>query len=221
MAAPGRRTSALPSRTTCSPSCTTRATPSSTNTAPSRTTRAVPSSTNTAPSRTTRAVPDVGGRTPQPRSGRGVWRVAAAPSELRDDGRQRVGDRHMLPDPDDPPPGRGQRRVRRPVPLHVLAQLRRPVPLVDRGITAVLRAGVPEAAVHKDGHPAGGERYVRADLDTFVEHQAEIFAEPVSLAVQRAPQRDLGLGVGAPDGAHVGRPARAGGGWVVIHGAQG
>src|SRR6266516_7860253 len=169
MAAPGRRTSAVPSRTTCSPS---------------RTTRAVPSSTNTAPSRTTRAVPDVGARTPQPRSGRGVWRVAAAPSELRDDVRHRVGDRHMLPDPDDPPPGRGQRRVRRPVPLHVLAQLRRPVPLVDRGVTPVLRTGVPEAAVHEDSHPAGGERYVRADLGTFVKHQAEIFAEPVSLAVQ-------------------------------------
>ena len=53
-----------------------------------------------------------------------------------------------------------------------------------------------------------------------VEIQPVILAVPVTPAVQGAAQRELGLGVGAPVGAHVGRAACAGRVRVVGHGAQ-
>ena len=130
------------------------------------------------------------------------------------------GDRRVqglvLPDPHDLPARRQQGRVGGAVALDVAGQLGSPVPGVRGGLGAVLGAGVPEAAVHEDGDPAGGERDVWPDPRS-VEVQPVVLAVPEALAVQRSAQRHLGLGVGPPVGSHVGRAAGAGRVRIVGH----
>ena len=88
---------------------------------------------------------------------------------------------------------RGQRRVGGPVPLDRAAQLWRPVPLVDRRIPAVLGAGVPEAPVNEDGHPAGGERDVGPDPRPVVQVKPVVLAEPVARRCSALRRASSGL----------------------------
>src|SRR5690242_8812928 len=69
---------------------------------------------------------------------------------------------------------------------------------------------MPEAAVDEHGDLAAGERDVRADTARR-QVEPEVLAIAVTHGVQRGPQRQLGLGVGAAVAPHVRRPARIGG----------
>jgi len=97
----------------------------------------------------------------------GPWArtVAAAGqrAERGDHGRDGVVERYVLPQPDHLPAGQFQGRVGRAVAFYVALQLGVPVALVDRGLGAVLGAGVPEATVHEHRDPAGGEHDVGTD----------------------------------------------------------
>src|ERR1022692_2138402 len=127
----------------------------------------------------------------------------------------------MLPEPDHSPAGLAERRVGGSVPLDVPAQLRLPVPGVRRGLVAVLRTAVPEAAVHEDSDLARGEDDVWADPDPGGQVEPVVLAVPVTLAVQRPPQRHLRSSVGAPIGPHIGGAPRTGRLRVVRHSGSG
>ena len=87
------------------------------------------------------------------------------------------------------------------VALAVAADLRRPVVAVARRHPAVLRAAVPEAAVDEHRDAAAREHDVGlrppAGRDDHV-----VLAEAQPARVQRAAERDLGRGVGAPVALH-------------------
>jgi hypothetical protein len=76
---------------------------------------------------------------------------------------------------------------------------------------------MPEAPVHEDGHPPRGERDVGAEPAPGGQVEPVVLAEPVSLPVQRAAQREFWLGVHAPVRAHVRRAAGTGRGRVGTH----
>src|ERR1700761_5529678 len=114
----------------------------------------------------------------------------------------------MFPESDYGPPGFAESGVGGPVPFDVTAELRLPVPGVGRRLTPVIRAAVPEAAVNEHGDPAGGEHDVGTDPDAARQIEPQILAVTVALAVQRPPQREFRLGVGAAVSLHI---RRAGG----------
>ena len=177
--------------------------------------------------------PDPGcrpGRLPQTRAGRvaGIGRGVTfrprawptGPGQRREHGRNRRIEGFMFPDPDDVPAGCRERGVRHPVSLDVPPQLGLPVPGVVGRLAAMLRTGVPEAAIHEHGDATRGERDVGPDPLALSQVEPVVLAEPVPLVVQRPAQRDLGLGVRAPDRAHVGCPSLAGRVRVLGHGPQ-
>jgi len=149
----------------------------------------------------------------------GTWRRRTG--QGREHGRHRRLDRLVFPDADHVPAGRRQRGVRGPVALDIPAQLGFPVPDVVSGLGAMLGTGMPEAAVYEDGDPACRERDVGPDSLAARQIKPVILAEPVPPPMQRPPQREFRLGVGAPIGAHVGGAAFAGRKGVLGHAFQG
>src|ERR1700689_4867081 len=103
--------------------------------------------------------------------GRGVtFRPRARPTgpgERREHGRNRRIEGLVFPDPDDVPARSRERGVRPPASLDVAPQLGPPVPGVVGRLAAVLRAGVPEAAVHEHGDAPRCERDVGPDSLAF------------------------------------------------------
>lgn len=128
-------------------------------------------------------------------------------------GRHGRGQGFVFPKPDHLPASRLKRRVDALVAFHVPAKLGRPVPLVRRGLPAMLRADMPEAAVNEDSNLLRGEDDVGPDLD-LTQVQPKVLAVAQSKAVQRATQGDLGFGIGSPVGLHVARPALVERRWI-------
>src|SRR5262249_60536478 len=93
-------------------------------------------------------------------------------------------------------------------------ELGRPYPCVARRLGAVLGPGLQEPPAQKAGPPPRGERDVGTDRGPGVQVEPVVLAEPVSLPVQRAAQREFWLGVRAPVRAHVRRAPGAGRGRV-------
>src|SRR5258708_15554859 len=118
-------------------------------------------------------------------------------------------DRLVLPEPDHRPARLAKSRISGPVPVDVTAQLRFPVPGIRRWLAAVLRTAVPEAAIHEDGDLPGGEHDVRPDPYPVGQRESVILAIAEAEPVQRPPQRQLGLGVGAAGSPHVRPTPRA------------
>src|SRR5260221_8082252 len=114
-------------------------------------------------------------------------------------------DRLVLPEPDHRPARLAKSRISGPVPVDVTAQLRFPVPGIRRWLAAVLRTAVPEAAIHEDGDLPGGQHDVRPDPYPVGQLESVILAIAEAEPVQRPPQRQLGLGVGAAVSPHVRR----------------
>jgi len=141
-----------------------------------------------------------------------------AAGQGREHGGHGIGYWLVFPDADDFPACGRQRGIGDTVTLNVPAQLRIPVPDVDGRLAAMLRAAVPEAAVDEHSDPASGERDIGPDPIPARKVQAIVLAVAVAPAVQSTAQRKLGLGVGAPIGAHVGRATWAGGMRIVGHG---
>lgn len=123
------------------------------------------------------------------------------------DSRHGVVEELVLPDANDAPAFAAQGFADNAVALHVSAQLRGPVPLVRRRLSAVLRADVPEAAINEDRDLTRCEHDVRLDADTTVEPEKKVLPVPVAELVQRFPKLDLGLRICPAVGAHVPGPA--------------
>src|SRR5258708_13287407 len=136
-------------------------------------------------------------------------KTAGVPGNPYDPLGNRHVDRLMLPEPDYLPAGLTKSGIRGPVPVHVAAQLRFPVPGIRRWLAAVLRTAMPEAAIHEDGDLPGGEHDVWPDPDPVSK------VEPVILAIAEAhpapppPPRQLGLRVGAAAAPQLPRTPRA------------
>jgi NAD(P)-dependent dehydrogenase (short-subunit alcohol dehydrogenase family) len=81
---------------------------------------------------------------------------------------------------------------------------------LGRVIAQRLRADGFRVATADLSGPDRGERDVGPDPFAFGQAEPVVLAEPVPLPVQGLAQGQFGLGVGAPDGAHVGGPSGAG-----------
>src|SRR5580692_13001245 len=122
--------------------------------------------------------------------------LPSGPADGGDHGVYRLRERYVLPEPDHRPAGLRERLVGGAVTLDVPGQLRRPVPVIVLRLAAVVRAGVPEAAVDEHGDLAAGKRDVRAD-PAQRQVEPEVLAVAVAPGVQRGAQRQFRLGVGA------------------------
>lgn len=116
----------------------------------------------------------------------------------------------MLPDAYDMPAGRSEASIGKPIPVNVALQLRSPVPLVVCRLPSMIRADMPEAAIHEDCDLRSREHQVGADA-ACGEIQAVVLTESTSAPVEKRAEGHLGLGVGAPDGREVAGPALAAG----------
>lgn len=70
----------------------------------------------------------------------------------------------------------------------------------------MIRAPVPEAAIHEDCDPLPGEHDVRSHPN-IVCSDPQVLAEAEAEAMEFAPELNLRLRVGTPDGLHVSTPA--------------
>src|SRR5258708_2937755 len=145
---------------------------------------------------------------------RAIAESAGVPGNHIDHLGNRHVDRLMLPEPDYLPADLTKSGIRGAVPVHVAAQLGFPVPSIRRWLAAVLRTAMPEAAIHEDGDLPGGEHDVWPDPDPVSKVEPVILAIAEAQPVQRPPQRQLGLRVGAAVGPHVRRTPGAG--WLRI-----
>lgn len=126
----------------------------------------------------------------------------------------------MLPEPDDLPVGRLERRVRIGVPPSVQVDLPLPPSAVGAWEHMVLGAAVPEAAVDVDGETNPRERDV--DRSPAVAGHLELHPIPQTEAVELATQLDFWLGVAACERRHLrgkraARPHAVGLEVLVVH----
>lgn len=130
-----------------------------------------------------------------------------ANSDCSHDSSDRFIDWLVLPDAQHGPSGGRQCCVGGAVAFDVPAELGRPVPLVSRGLATMLRADVPEAAVHEDRDLACGEHDVWPGLGAVGQAKEMVLSVPVPESVQGAAQGDFWFGVRPAIGLHVAGPA--------------
>jgi len=113
----------------------------------------------------------------------------------------------VLPDPDHLPTVLAENAVGLSVALPVASELLLPPLCIGLRPGAVLRTGVPEAAVDVDGNASGAEDDVGTRADAG--HRRAIDSETQAAAVELRADRQLGQSVAPPDLRHL----RALGGW--------
>lgn len=111
----------------------------------------------------------------------------------------------MLPDTYGNPTRCFKHRDGLAITLHCSPQLRLPVPLVRRRLSAMLRAGVPEAGIDEDSDPGTGEHHIRSH-SAIGQVEAEIFPETQPRPMQPSAQLDLRFCIRPSDGPHVASP---------------
>lgn len=111
----------------------------------------------------------------------------------------------MLPDPDNLPACIGQGSICRSVTFDIPAELRCPVPLVGRRLSAMYGANMPEATINEHSDFPSREHDVWPDLHR-ADLQAKVFAIAVPQPMQCAAKRYLRLGISATIRLHVPRP---------------
>jgi hypothetical protein len=105
-----------------------------------------------------------------------------------------AGDVLVLPGPDYGPPGFLEASINESIPLSVAAELWFPIVDIASGDVSVLRAGVPEASVNKDGNPVAGENDIWANRQ-IRETQAIVHPKTKSVRMEGAAHGYLWLGV--------------------------
>lgn len=123
------------------------------------------------------------------------------------------GQRFMLPNAHYVPTSRGQRHVGSAVALDVTTELGRPIPLVGIGLTPVNWANMPETAIHKNRHLAGGEHDIWPDR-RIIKQDPEVLAVSITEPMKCAAQFDFGFRVGSTVGAHIPRSSLVQRSWV-------
>jgi hypothetical protein len=103
----------------------------------------------------------------------------------------------VLPDPPDQPALLRQRLVHALVAFGVRRELRRPVGDVALRHSAVLRAGMPEAAVEEHGDLGPGEDDVRMHA-YLARPDEEVLPKPKTPGVQLGPKSELSRSVAPP-----------------------
>jgi hypothetical protein len=131
---------------------------------------------------------------------------------LQDSG-DRIVHWRVLPNAEDMPAGRCERRRRDAVPLNVAIELLGPVRRVVAWVDAMIRAPVPEAAVEEHGYAGASEGDVCAGCCANA-FDAIVDAVPAPRTMQCRPKAELRPGVAAAvaahDGAYSGRLRRPG-----------
>lgn len=120
----------------------------------------------------------------------------------------------MSPVPKDEPAGSTETTVCVDITSAIRADLRVPVRRIGLDLMTVLRAGVPEASIDEDRHPAPGEDQIRSAWQRL--KWPGMNSVPQAGTVNESPDRNLGASVARADGSHVGAPRRGGhdGDWI-------
>jgi hypothetical protein len=112
----------------------------------------------------------------------------------------------VLPDPDDGPSLGRESAVDPPVPPDVESELGCPVLAIVSGNIAMLRAGVPETAIHEHGDFWPAKNYVRSYHERLCAY-GRVDAVPQPELVEGSPEIELRTGIAPAIARHTLRDA--------------
>lgn len=131
------------------------------------------------------------------------------PPDFVNDG-TRIRAKATRPHPDDAVPSSLQPEGVPDIPVHITTESALPVLGAGGRGPVVLRASVPETAVHENGDPCTEENHVGGRT-----RRAQVLSVPHPGTPEQATEPDLGFGAGATDSPHVTRSGGGDGGQIV------